>query len=398
MNSSLQPASVRRVLTLAGALALLAGGTAFAQQNKDDQDLKGSFDQPLQNDDAQGESNSTMMLSEADGQHTYTVKIENGKVASAEVDGKKVPKDRVKNKGGKVQILDEDGNVLKSFNTTVVHGMGGNAIRLQGVPGGVFQVQPWRGQAQGGGGMPGAGAWAMGEQPRVMMGITMSDAADGETGAVVDSVMDGLPASKAGLQPGDRITSADGKKVESQQGLRDILKDKNPGDSIELKVDRDGKTKTLSIKLAKFESTKLGMPQGQGGMTDFFARNDHHEAFEEAKKSLQKALDELAANENLKPDKIKAKATEALKQAIEALDQAKEKMSSQMNELHGEVMKGLNDGDHRWLFSDGGKGGAFVIPTPAPSADANVSKQLEKLSEQLERLSKRLDQLEKDKK
>src|SRR5436190_12734542 len=115
MNKLLQPASMRRVLTLAGALALLAGGTAFAQQSKDDQDLKGSFDQPLQSDDAQGESNATMMMSESDGQHTYSVKIENGKVTNAEVDGKKIPKSRVKNKGGKVQILDEDGTVLKSF-------------------------------------------------------------------------------------------------------------------------------------------------------------------------------------------------------------------------------------------------------------------------------------------
>jgi hypothetical protein len=396
MNCSLQPASVRRALTLAGALALLAGGMAFAQpENKDDQ-LKGSFDQPLQNDDAQGESNSSMMLTESDGQHTYTVKIENGKVTTAEVDGKKIPKNHIKNKDGKVQILDDDGTVLKTFNVNVAHGMGGNAVRLQRAPGGMLQVQPWPGQ-QGGGGMPGVGAWG-GEQPRVMMGITMSDAADGETGAMVNSVMDGLPASKAGLQPGDRITSVDGKKVENQQAVRDILKDKNPGDSIEVKVDREGKTKTLTVKLTKFEGGKLGVPQGQGGM-DFLTHEDHHQAFEDAKKALQKALDEITASSDAKAEKIKAKATEALKQAIDALDQAKEKVSDEMNELHGDLMKRFNEGGWRQLFEDGGKGGTFVIPpTPAPpGADANVSKQLEKLSDQLDRLSKRLDQLEKEK-
>jgi plasmid maintenance system killer protein len=393
MSMKLQPTSVRRVLCLAGALALSAAAPAIAQEEKP---LKGSFDQPLQND-AQGDSESQMMMSESDGEHTYTVKIANDKVVSAEVDGKKIPKSRVRHKNGKVEILDEDGNVQKTLNAHVMTGAGG--MHFQGVPGGLMQVQPWGGQNNPGGG--GAGGLTLMEQPRVMMGITMSDAEE-NGGALVDSVVDGLPASKGGLQVGDRITTADGKKIEGQQALRDILKGKNPGDSIELKVDRDGKTKTVTVKLAKFDAEKMGIPMAQGGGgTNIFRgfADDHHQAFEDAKKSLQKALDDIASSDGLKADKIKVKATEALKRAIEALDQAKDKVSMEMGDLHGELLKGFKDGQWRvWPNGEGGKGGAFVVPTPPPTPDAGVGRQLEKLSEQIDRLNKRLDQLEKDRK
>src|SRR5262249_6842860 len=151
----------------------------------DEKPMKGSFDQPLQADDeGQGESNTDVMVSESDGQHTYVVKIENGKVVSAEIDGKKVPKSRVKNKNGRIEIFDEDGNVLKTFNVQAIgHGQG------HAFPGGVMTVRPWPGQGAG------QGMAMAGPQPPVMMGITMSDPSEGE-GVVVDSVFDGLPADK----------------------------------------------------------------------------------------------------------------------------------------------------------------------------------------------------------
>jgi PDZ domain len=384
---SIQTSTLRRLMALAGVLAVTAG-LANAQQSKDDKPIKGSFDQPLRNADADddSDSNSEMMLSESDGQHTYTVKIENGKVVSAEVDGKKVPKSRVKNKNGKVEILDEDGNVQKSFNVQMAHGLG------RAAPGGVMTVRPWPGQ----GGAAGQGMAMAGPQPPVMMGITMSDPSEGE-GVMVDSVFDGLPADKAGLQVGDRIISADGKKIESQQALRDILKDKKPGDTIELKVEREGKNKNIGIKLAKFESNRLGA----GGMSGpvFTLHNGNDEAFEKAKEALQKALNEIKANENLKPDKIKAKAEQALKEAMEALDKAKDDLSMEAGKLHDQFMQQFNDGRFKNLW--GPEGNQFVVPqpmTPTPPPSPDISKQLDKLSDQIERLNKRLEQLEKDKK
>jgi hypothetical protein len=384
--------SLRRMMSLAGALALMAGTSFASAQDKAEKPLKGSFDQPLQNDkeqEAGGDSNSSMMMSEADGQHTYTVKIENGKVVSAEIDGKKVPKSRVSNKNGKVEIRDEDGNVVKTFNVQVAGA--GHGLHIQGVPGGMLQVQPW-GQGDAGA-LPMAGA-----QPPVMIGITMSDDAEGE-GVVVDSVLDGLPADKAGVKVGDHILSIDGQKVESQQALREVLKDKKPGETVELKIDRDGKKETVKVKLAKFEANRLMAQGGTMPGTWYTIRGDHDEALESAKAALQKALDEIKANENLNGDKIRAKAEEALKAAMESLEKAKDEMSSKMDELHGQI----DSGNWKHLFGD--QGGQFVMPQPpqppqpmTPAASPDMSKQLEKLSQQIEKLNKRLEQLEKDKK
>jgi hypothetical protein len=393
MNSSLQYASVRRLMGLAGAVVLLMGaGAAMAQEENP---LKGSFDQPLQpEDDAPAEGGSSMMMSESDGQHTYSVKIENGKVVSAEVDGKKVPKSHVHKKDGKVEILDADGNVLKSFNVQV-GAAGGNGMKWNVAPGGNFQVRPW-GQGQGQ-----DNAIAGMVQPPVMMGITMSDPGKGE-GVMVDSVLDGLPADKAGVEVGDRISAIDGKKIEGQQALRDILKEKKAGDIVELKLDRDGESKTVKVKLAKFDPVKLRLEQGQGmdagqNGLQWLNQDGGHKAIEEARRAIQKAIDDIAANENLKPENIKAKANDALNAALEALEKAKDEVSSSMNGLHDNLMKQFADGQQQWkLYSDGGKGGTFVVPG-AP-ADAGVSKQLDKLSEQIEKLNKRLDQIEKDRK
>jgi hypothetical protein len=392
MNSSLQHTSVRRLMSLAGAVVLLAGaGAAMAQEEKP---LKGSFDQPLQPDeDAQAEGGSTMLWSESDGEHSYSVRIQNGKVTSAEVDGKKIPKSHVHNKNGKVEIVDQDGNVLKSFNVQA-GGAGGNVMKWDTAPGGKFQAQPW-GQAQGQG-----NAISGMITPPVMMGITMSDPGASD-GVMVDSVLEGLPAEKAGVEVGDRITAIDGKKIEGQQALRDVLKEKKAGDTVELKLDRDGNSKTVKVKLAKFDAVKLRLDQGQGmggqNGTLWLEHNDTHQAIEEAKKAIQKAIDDIAANENLKPEKIKAKANDALKAAMDALEKAKDQLSSSMNGMHDDMMKQYQDGQKAWkLYSDGGKGGTFVVPG-AP-AESGVGKQLDKLSEQIEKLNKRLDQIEKERK
>jgi hypothetical protein len=332
------------------------------------------------------------LWSESDGEHTYTVKIQNGKVVSAEVDGKKIPKSQVHNKNGKVEIVDQDGNVLKAFKVGGGPAAGGNTMKWDAAPGGNFQVQPW-GQAQGQG-----NAMSGMVTPPVMMGITMSDPGEGD-GVMVDSVLEGLPAEKAGVEVGDRITAIDGKKIEGQQALRDVLKEKKAGDTVELKLDRDGKSVAVKVKLAKFDAVKLHLDQGQGmamggpNGTLWLEHHDAHQAIEEAKKAIQKAIDDIAANENLKPEKIKAKANDALKAAMDALEKAKDDLSSSMNSLS----KQYQDGQQQWkLYSDGGKGSTFVVPG-AP-AESGVSKQLDKLSEQIEKLNKRLDQIEKERK
>jgi membrane-associated protease RseP (regulator of RpoE activity) len=110
------------------------------------------------------------------------------------------------------------------------------------------------------------------ERPKVMLGITMSEPGEsliehlglkeGET-VLIDRVVEDLPAAKAGLKAKDIVISFDGVKPITESQIRDILRKKEPGDKVEVKVIRKGKEETLTIELAKYESSKLEMAAPQ---------------------------------------------------------------------------------------------------------------------------------------
>jgi serine protease Do len=70
-------------------------------------------------------------------------------------------------------------------------------------------------------------------------------------GAYVLEVIDGSPAAKAGIQVGDIITEFDGQKIKGtdDQSLAKIILNKKIGDTINLKLWRNGETKNISLTL-----------------------------------------------------------------------------------------------------------------------------------------------------
>jgi S1-C subfamily serine protease len=86
------------------------------------------------------------------------------------------------------------------------------------------------------------------------------------SGLLVDTVQAGSGAAKAGLRAstnqvtvsgeswplgGDIIVSVDGRPTPSLEALRDVVAAKRPGDTIKLRIVRDSKHRTLSIKLGR---------------------------------------------------------------------------------------------------------------------------------------------------
>ena len=59
-------------------------------------------------------------------------------------------------------------------------------------------------------------------------------------GAVIVSVEEDSPASKAGLEPEDVILSVDGQDVDAENSLADLIAGYEPGDTVTLKVERPG--------------------------------------------------------------------------------------------------------------------------------------------------------------
>jgi S1-C subfamily serine protease len=85
-----------------------------------------------------------------------------------------------------------------------------------------------------------------------------------EQGVIVQQVVKDGPADKAGLEAGDTsatingeevrlggdvITEADGEKVKSMEELVEDIQDSKPGDTLELKILRDGHEKTADVTL-----------------------------------------------------------------------------------------------------------------------------------------------------
>ncbi|GBC92514.1 Periplasmic serine endoprotease DegP [bacterium HR15] len=70
-----------------------------------------------------------------------------------------------------------------------------------------------------------------------------------ERGALVVQVERNSPADKAGIQAGDVIVEMDGKPIEDQVALRDMIAEKGPEAEARFKIVRGGRTLTVSAKL-----------------------------------------------------------------------------------------------------------------------------------------------------
>jgi serine protease Do len=75
-------------------------------------------------------------------------------------------------------------------------------------------------------------------------------------GALVQGVEAGLPADKAGVEPGDIILKVDGKSVEKSGDLPRLIGSTKPGAKSQLQLFRRGQTKDVGVTVAEFEPDK----------------------------------------------------------------------------------------------------------------------------------------------
>ena len=76
-----------------------------------------------------------------------------------------------------------------------------------------------------------------------------AEANDLPVGVYVHSVVEFSAAEIAGIKAGDVIIEADGKKITTMDELQDIKNSKSIGDELKIKLVRDGREKTVTVKL-----------------------------------------------------------------------------------------------------------------------------------------------------
>ncbi len=97
---------------------------------------------------------------------------------------------------------------------------------------------------------PGAEGWGMARAGNPRLGIKAQDTEDGKGVKVLD-VDDASTAEKAGVKEGDVITEFDGKTVNSATELANAAREAKDKNLMKVKLNRDGKSQELDIKIPK---------------------------------------------------------------------------------------------------------------------------------------------------
>lgn len=80
------------------------------------------------------------------------------------------------------------------------------------------------------------------------LGVTITDTNRGQV--EVESVIKDSPAEMAGILVGDQIVAVDGQVVRSARQLIAMIRDAEPRDQVELRVDRNGRVRNLVTRLS----------------------------------------------------------------------------------------------------------------------------------------------------
>jgi S1-C subfamily serine protease len=72
-----------------------------------------------------------------------------------------------------------------------------------------------------------------------------------EAGALVEEVVPGSPAADAGLRRRDLVTEVDGARIGSMDEVISAVNGADPGDRLELTVERDGSKRTVTVELGE---------------------------------------------------------------------------------------------------------------------------------------------------
>lgn len=191
------------------------------------------------------------------------VTIDEQKEISASIGGIPVPKDRIRELDDRIEILGEQGEILRSVATP--------KVLARGAAGDFAVARAARDNARRAGG-------AVVGRPQVRLGVSLETAdpalarqlrVPADEVSVISAVVPDGPAAKAGIQPYDVVIAVDGQKPASPDHLRKALVGKKPGETLRLTLAEGALTRDVEVQLEAnkdeggglswvFEGTPLG--------------------------------------------------------------------------------------------------------------------------------------------
>ncbi len=249
-----------------------------------------------------------------------------------------------------------------------------------------------------------------------MLGINMSQPGDalrahlglGDRPAIlIEGVIEGLPAAKAGLKQHDIIVSIAGSDGASDGMLGETLRNAKPGQTLVLRVRRGGETIEISPELEAYDASRLssgssaivirgqGEGEGEGWWDRLEFRVEGEEIGENAKR-----LAELAARGGQEgAEELQRLAEEiqreASRQVFELRDnrlflRSREHFDAARQELEAAVREGVEENGPRVQESLDLR--LQQIEQRMDSFEKSLDSRLDRLSAMLDRLADRLEQ------
>ena len=106
------------------------------------------------------------------------------------------------------------------------------------------------------------------------IGVSVADQSGAEAGVLIESVQDGTPATRAGLQKGDVVLEFDGERTRSARQFTRLVRETPPGRSVKMTVMRSGSKRTVDITPEPRDSVTLQrFPQIAGDALRAFPRD-----------------------------------------------------------------------------------------------------------------------------
>lgn len=262
-------------------------------------------------------------------------------------------------------------------------------------------------------------------QPKVMLGVVMAEpdgvilehlGLDAKKAVLLERVVDGLPADKAGLQAKDIIIGF-GKDAEprSADDIRKVLAKAEPGTKVKVTVIRKGHPVTVDLKLEAFNAQALGrapaptvasggqlrLAPGAGNQWQAFeeGRFHHHSHMEQAEKAMKEAAEMLARMErdlDHKAADAHKQASKAIEQAIAAMRQGEafglevEDMRRMQQEAIERLRGDLGAQQNRRFWAEHGDEG-FALAFPGEEVEDAWEDRIDELEERLDRLEQTFD-------